>query len=138
MGIKAIISVASKQKDNENDAIEIVSKGNFYKKENCYYAVYEETELSGMAGTTTTIKIKPDELSLIRKGTTEARVNFKENKKDISMYNTPYGTLELLVQTKKVSIDVNDNGGKIEINYDMGLAGQKPLNTSLNIDIKTI
>lgn len=138
MGAKAIIGVGSKQQGNENDAIEIVSQGDFYKKENCYYAVYEETELSGMAGTTTTIKIKPKELCLIRMGTTNAKVKFKENEKNISMYNTPHGTLELWIETKKLNINADDKGAEILVNYYMSLAGQKPLKTELNIKIKTL
>lgn len=138
MSKKAIISVASKQLGNEDEAIEIVTQGKFYKKNDCYYAIYEETELSGMAGTTTTIKIKPNEFSLIRMGTTNARVEFKDSYKNISMYNTPYGTLELSVQTKKLDIDINENGGKVSVDYDMSLSGQPPLKTTLNIGIKAI
>lgn len=137
MGKKAIISVGSKQIGNEDEAIEIITQGEFYEKENCYYAVYEETALSGMEGTTTTLKIKPNEFSLIRMGTTNAKMKFKNNKKEVSMYNTPYGTLELLIETNKLNIDVNNEGGKVFIDYDMSLQGQKSLKTILKIDIKT-
>ncbi|MCY6958760.1 DUF1934 domain-containing protein [Clostridium brassicae] len=136
MGKKAIISVGSKQIGNESEAIEIVTQGEFYKKENCYYAVYEESELSGMKGTTTTLKIKPSEFSLIRMGTTNAKMKFKNNVKNVSMYDTPYGTLELYIDTKKLNIDVNEDGGKVYIDYDMNLEGEKSLKTILNIDIK--
>ncbi|MCY6485603.1 DUF1934 domain-containing protein [Clostridium aestuarii] len=134
---KAIISVLSKQKGSENDAIEIVTQGEFYKKEECYYAVYDETELSGMKGTTTTFKIKPDQFSLIRMGSTTGKMNFKHNGKDVSMYNTPYGTLELFIDTQKIDIDINDDGGSIAIGYDMKLEGQKAIKTELDINIKT-
>ncbi|WMJ79696.1 DUF1934 domain-containing protein [Clostridium sp. MB40-C1] len=136
MGKKAIISVGSKQIGNEDEAIEIVTQGEFYEKENCYYAVYEESELSGMEGTTTTLRIKPNEFSLIRMGTTNAKMKFKHNVKNVSMYDTPYGTLELYIDTKKLNIDVNENGGKVYIDYDMSLEGEKSLKTILNIDIK--
>lgn len=135
MGKNAIISVASKQSGQEDEAIEIVTQGQFYKKGNSYYAVYDETELSGMAGTTTTIKVNEDKLTLIRLGTTNARVEFKNKYKSISMYNTPYGTLELAIQTKKLDVNVSDTGGRVFVDYDMTLAGQKPLNTILEINI---
>lgn len=133
---KAIISVGSKQRDNDEN-IEIVTQGEFYEKCGFFYAVYEESALSGMEGTTTTLKIKKDEISLIRMGTTNTKMEFKDKKKDVSMYNTPYGTLELYLETKDINIDVNENGGKVYIDYDMSLEGQKPLKTILNIDIKT-
>ncbi|QGU94122.1 DUF1934 family protein [Clostridium bovifaecis] len=132
----AIISVGSKQIGNEDEAVEVITKGKFYKKQNCYYAVYNETEISGMEGTTTTLKIKPDKFSLIRMGSTNAKVDFENKSSNVSLYNTPYGPLELVVQTNKLDIDVDDNGGKVFIDYNMTLAGQKPLKTILNIDIK--
>lgn len=135
---KAVITVSSKQKGNEKEAIEVVTKGQFYEKENCYYAVYEETALSGMEGTTTTFKIKPDEFFLMRMGTTNAKMKFKDKDKNVSMYDTPYGTMELHIQTKKIDIDIDGNGGKVYIDYNMNLEGQESVNTLLNVDIKTL
>ncbi|MCH5139071.1 DUF1934 domain-containing protein [Clostridiaceae bacterium UIB06] len=134
---KAIISVSSKQSINEEEIIEVVTPGNFYKKENFYYAVYEETELSGMSGTTTTLKIGKDKFSLIRMGSTSAKMDFDKKTKNISMYNTPYGTLELKIETKDLDINIDDNGGSVLVNYNMSLSGQTPYNTMLKIDIKS-
>lgn len=133
---EAIISVGSVQVGNEDEAVEVITKGKFYKKQNSYYAIYEETEMSGMKGTTTTLKIKPDKFTLIRMGSTNAKIDFMDRGSNVSLYDTPYGHLELVIQTNKVDINVDDNGGKVTIDYNMSLAGQKPLKTLLNIDIK--
>lgn len=134
---KAVISVTSRQiKDDDNDAIEVVTPGDFYKKGNTYYAIYKETEISGMQGTTTTLKIYDNKLSLIRMGSTTTKMEFDENKKGISMYSTPYGTIELIIDTIKIKTDVDENGGNILINYNMSLAGQKPQYTKLMINVK--
>ncbi|PRR80413.1 putative beta-barrel protein YwiB [Clostridium liquoris] len=134
----ALISVSSKQSKKENDTIEVVTPGSFYKKENCYYVVYNETEISGMEGTTTTFKInsQDNKFSLIRIGTTSTKMEFQKSTGDISLYNTPYGTLELKIDTKELNMDINDNGGNVFVSYDMSVAGQKPQNTSLKINIK--
>ena len=134
---KAVISVSSKQSIDKEDVIEVVTPGDFYKKENFYYAVYEETEISGMSGTTTTLKISKDKFSLIRMGSTSAKMDFDKKTKSISMYNTPYGTLELKIETKDLDIDIDDNGGNVLVNYNMSLSGQTPYNTILKINIKT-
>lgn len=134
---KAIISLSSKQSISEEELIEVVTPGSFYKKENYYYAVYEETELSGMSGTTTTLKIGKDKFSLIRMGSTSAKMDFDKKTKNISMYNTPYGTLELKIETKDLDIDIDDDGGNIMVNYNMSLSGQPPYNTMLKVNIKT-
>ena len=56
--------------------VSVVTPGDFYIKNNVYYAVYKETEISGMEGTTTTIKILPSEFFLLRSGTTNAKMHF--------------------------------------------------------------
>lgn len=133
---KAIITVTSRQIKNDDDIVEVVTPGYFYKKNNVYYAVYKETKISGMEGTTTTLKISGQKLFLIRTGNTTAKMEFDQNKENVSMYNTPYGTLELNIDTIKVNADVNENGGDVEIDYNMSLSGQSPQYTKLMINIK--
>ncbi|MBU5590296.1 DUF1934 domain-containing protein [Clostridium sp. MSJ-4] len=134
---KAIISILSNQKLNKEEAIEVVTPGEFYKEDNKYFAVYDETEISGMEGTTTTLQIFPDKLSLVRVGTTSAKMDFERNNQCVTLYNTPYGVLEMKIDTNELKINVNDEGGEVFINYNMVIAGQTVQNTELNIKIKS-
>ncbi|AGK95432.1 DUF1934 domain-containing protein [Clostridium pasteurianum] len=133
---KAIITISSIQGDKEEDTIQVVTPGIFYLKDDFYYAIYEETEISGMQGTTTTLKIKPEELILLREGTTNANMHFLCGTNNLSMYDTPYGTLKMEVDTKEINIDVNEKGGNISVKYDMNISGQMVPATSLDINIK--
>ena len=132
---RALISVISRQIDDETP-IEVVTPGKFYKKENCYYAVYKETEISGMEGTTTTFKIYPEKFSLLRMGTTTTTMNFEKGSKSMSLYNTPYGMLELEIETKELDINIDDNGGNVTLNYFLYITGQTPQQTLLKIKIE--
>ena len=134
----AIISVVSKQSDSEDDAdvIEVVTPGKFYKEDNCYYAVYEETEISGMKGTTTTLKIDEEKFTLVRTGTTNTEMNFKKYVRDLTLYSTPHGALDLTVDTKELKMSVDDNGGDVFIDYDIIVGNQQILSTTLQINIK--
>ena len=133
---KALISVKSIQNNDKNEAIEVVTPGDFYKKDDNYYVRYEETEISGMEGTTTTMKITSDSITLTRKGTTNSKMTIKKNAKDIVMYGTPHGILEFMLDTKKIDINLNDEGGNIAATYNMFLGEGEPLKTSLNVEIK--
>lgn len=133
---KAIISVLSKQGNLKDDNdIEVVTPGEFYKKDDCYYAVYNETKISGMEGTTTTMKIYPNTFSLIRMGTTATKMEFKVNSEDTVLYNTPYGILEIKIETKNLKINVDDKGGEVLIDYNMSVSGQAPQHTILKVNI---
>jgi uncharacterized beta-barrel protein YwiB (DUF1934 family) len=136
MNKRAIISVTSKQM-GDSDEIKVVTPGTFYAKDDVFYAEYAETELSGMEGTTTTMKIKPQKFSLIRQGSTNTEMEFDKKEKSVSMYNTPYGTLELKIETKKLDVMVDEEGGDIYIKYMLSIVGQEVLDTTLKINIRT-
>ncbi|SKA81387.1 Uncharacterized beta-barrel protein YwiB, DUF1934 family [Clostridium sp. USBA 49] len=136
MSKRAIITIVSKQKDLEDDAIEVVTPGEFYIEDNYYYAVYDETELSGMEGTKTKIRISENDFLLTRTGTTTGDMRFIKGNKDKTIYSTPYGVIEISINTKDLIVNMNDNGGEVIINYDMIIAGQSPQKTELKINIK--
>src|SRR3712207_2459156 len=136
MDKKAIISVVSKQKGNDDDIIEVVTPGKYYKKGQKYYAVYEESELSGMEGTTTILKIGQDEFTIIRKGTIDAKMVFKNEFKDHILYSTPQGALGLSMDILDVKVDVNDDGGLVYANYNLNLGEGQSLSTEINVKIK--
>lgn len=133
---RAIINVTSNATMQGEELIEVISPGTFEKIEDEFVARYEETEISGMAGTKTTLKIGNDYVVLEREGSTTTNMRFDKNKPSISLYDTPYGVLELSIQTKGLDIKIDELGGKVEISYDMVVAGQEPLNTNLTLEIK--
>lgn len=136
MDKKVVVSIKSKQTiDNEVENIELITTGKFYRKDNAFYVVYDETEISGMAGTTTTVKIGREEVDLIRFGTTNTKMSFKKGIKDVSLYKTPYGILEIVINPYCVDIDVGDEGGEIRMGYGLETGGVKESNNELSIKI---
>ena len=128
MGKKAIISVISNANIEEDDMIEVVSPGSFEKIEDGFKATYEETEISGMEGTTTILKIKENQVILEREGTTSTKMIFKEDEDSIVLYNTPYGMLEIAISTNNLDVKIDE--------YEMSVYGQPPFNTKLSLSIK--
>ncbi|MGG7059933.1 DUF1934 domain-containing protein [Clostridium nigeriense] len=134
---KAVISLRSFNDLDENDVIEVVTPGEFLVTEDGFKAIYEETELSGMNGTTTTLTMLDDKLVLEREGNISAKMDFKKGETSISLYNTPYGVLDLQIHTEDLKVDINENGGDITAKYSMELAGQPPITTKLAVSVKT-
>lgn len=133
---KAIISVKSISEIDKKDAIEVVTPGKFIYENGIYKAIYEETELSGMKGTITTINILEDNFILERTGTTNTKMEFELEKTAISLYNTPYGVMDLQIHTVELDININEDGGEVRAKYAMGFSGQPPIMTEIWIDIK--
>ncbi len=137
MDKKAIISVVSNASIEDEDVIEVVSPGKYIKINDGYKAIYEETEISGMAGTTTTLTIRDKEVVLEREGTTTTKMSFNREEPSVSMYQTPYGILELSINTKSLEVEMDEDGGELKIDYSLAIAGQVPVDTKLSLKIKT-
>lgn len=134
--MNALISVKSSSDLDRNDVIEVITPGEFKQTDYGYLVKYEETKLSGMEGTTTFVKIFDDKFILEREGSTTTKMEFIKDLSTISLYNTPYGTLDLKINTKDIVIDMSEVGGILKATYAMELAGQEPILTDIFIDIK--
>ena len=89
---------------------------------------YQETELTGMEGTTTRFSIRDDTVVLARTGMVNSQLVFQEGRRHFSMYNTPYGAMTIGVNTRHLLARLTDQGGDIEVDYsvevDHALAGR--------------
>ena len=136
MSKKAIISICSTQDIGEKEKIEVVTVGEFSINGDEFIATYDETEISGMEGTKTTLKIKGDKVVLHTEGATSTKMEFQKDNTQVALYNTPYGMLELKTSTKELDLDVNEKGGNISIKYHLIAGGQEPIKTNLDMKIK--
>jgi len=121
MSKDVIISVKGIQTDLENDTntLELITEGKYYRKGNNYYITYKESEVTGMAGTTTTLKVCEDVVSLMRFGKVNSQFVFQKGQKHISSYETEYGTFTIGVYANNVDININDAGGEIRVGYQI-------------------
>ena len=53
----------------------------------------------------------------MRVGEFNAQMVFQEGRRHMSMYNTPYGTMSIGVNTRHLTAQVGESGGDIEIDY---------------------
>lgn len=136
MNKKAVITVDSAIFNEEEDTISVVTPGDFCETEYGYKVQYDETKISGMEGTKTTILIRKDSFDLIREGTTETKMEFENNKTTTSLYKTPYGVMDIRIDTRKLKINVDEQGGNIDTVYILEIGGQPAMKTNLYIDIK--
>lgn len=125
-----------KDVDGEENIIELTTEGKLYNKENALYIVYKETELSGMEGSTTTVKLIEDKISMRRFGTSNSEIVFEKGKRYPANYNTPYGIFDMEVLTKDMTYNITDaNKGDISIEYHISVEGLVQSTNKLNIKI---
>ena len=78
---------------------------------------YQESEVTGMEGTRTSVFAMPDRIVVDHDGTVTSRMEFKEGEKTSFLYSLPFGEAHMGIDTRYVHHDFNENGGHAEIEY---------------------
>ena len=127
---EVVISIKGVQKyeGTAPDTMELVTKGRLSRVGESYTLSYQESELTGLEGTLTTIQVDGEQVTLMRIGEFNSQLVFQEGRRHLSMYNTPYGAMSIGVNTRHLMASLTDQGGDIEVDYtievDHALAGR--------------
>ena len=105
--------------DQEPEIIELVSEGVLEQLENGWKLSYEESDLTGMAGVTTTFHIEPEKVTLIRSGKLNSEMVFQEGVVHESLYKVEFGALMLSVCASKISTQLSLEGGTVDLVYSI-------------------
>lgn len=124
---EVIISIKGKQEvgDGPAESMELVTKGWMQRKDGVYTLTYQESEMTGLEGTLTTIKVEQEEerVTLTRVGEYNSEMVFEEGNRHLSLYNTPYGAVSMGVNTRHLLAELDDNGGCVEVDYTLEVEG---------------
>lgn len=108
--------------DGETDNMNYSTEGYLRKKNGKYYIQYKEGELSDSIRCSTTIKVNPDGIvTMLRSGEANTQMIFEKDRCHISCYETNFGNLTVSVTADKVNIDLNDDGGTVDVGYNLSI-----------------
>ena len=139
METNAVITLVGKQNiDGENDQYELTTMGRYIKKGDKYYISYEGSELTGYENTTTTLKIQDGYVSMIRFGKSSTQMIFEKEKKYVGYYETPFGGLSVGVTTNSMTINMDENGGEVDLDYMVELNNSLPTHNGLYLKIRKV
>ena len=103
------------------DETELMTEGTMALTEDGMVLSYEESELTGMEGTTTTFEVKGPRVTLIRSGAVNSQMVFEEGRQHTSLYETPFGELSVDIQTSELKHNLTERGGLMEIKYSIAV-----------------
>jgi uncharacterized beta-barrel protein YwiB (DUF1934 family) len=133
-----IISVKGSQisEDSDENVMELITEGKYYKKGDTYFITYKESEVTGMKGTTTTLKVADNMVTLMRFGSVNSQFVFQRGQKHVSYYDTEYGAFTISVYTNQMEIKVDDSGGEIRVGYELEIDNNKTGENDFHMFIK--
>ncbi len=133
-----VLSIRGRQAypDQEPEVIELVTEGTMEFRSGGWDICYEESELTGLAGVTTTFRVEPGKVILDRKGALKSQMIFQENVPHDSLYQMPFGALLLTVEATSVFYDIVPDGGVIDLCYNINIENTEAGVIDYHLDIR--
>ena len=133
-----VLSIRGRQRydGQEPDVIELMTDGTMAFVDGGWDISYEETELTGMAGVTTTFRVEPGKVTLRRTGKLRSEMVFQEGVRHESLYQLDFGALLMTVTAKQVYYDIVSDGGTIDIVYSIEIENSAAGTVDYHLDIR--
>ena len=103
------------------DATELMTEGSMVLTGDGMVLTYEESQLTGMEGTTTTFEVNGSRVTLTRTGKVNSQMVFEEGRQHTSLYETLFGELTVDIQTSRLRHNLSERGGVMDIKYSIAV-----------------
>ena len=133
-----MLSIRGMQRYPEQDpeTIELVTEGTLETYKDGWKLVYEESDLTGLAGVTTTFLVQPSVVTLTRTGPLNSCMVFREGIPHESLYEMEFGALLMAVCANKVEYQLSENGGTVDLLYTIEIEQSMAGLVDYHLDIK--
>jgi uncharacterized beta-barrel protein YwiB (DUF1934 family) len=137
---KVLLSITVKQayQGQEPEVMELVSEGTMEFANGGWDISYQESDLTGLQGVTTTFRVEPDKVTLIRTGPLRSTMEFRIGESHDSLYQMEFGALMLTVTTRHLFFDILPEGGCIDLVYDIEIEKSEGGTVDYHLDIRAI
>ena len=112
--MQVVITIEGSQADvfeqEPDELVQFSTDGEYTCTDGCGVLTYPESELTGMAGT-------PSSAVLKRTGTVMSRMVFSPGARNTFLYQTPYGTSTVGLETQRYRSTLGEHGGVLELLY---------------------
>ena len=122
--LPVLLTIRAEQhyEDMEPDSMELMTEGTLARTgEGWLVLSYQESELTGLEGTTTTFEIRGPQVILTRTGGVNSQMVFEEGRQHTSLYETPFGELAVDIQTSRLRHSLTDRGGLMDLRYSISV-----------------
>ena len=133
-----VLSIRGTQRyaDQEPEVIELVTEGTMEFRDGGWDISYEESELTGLAGVTTTFRVEPDKVTLTRSGNLRSEMVFQKGVPHESLYQMAFGALMITVQATFLYFDIVSDGGTIDLSYTIDIENTEAGVIDYHLDIR--
>lgn len=115
-----LVAIAGLQYELESEEpIEVITAGQYFCKNEKHYVLYDEILDERNEVCKNKIKIGTDMVEILKSGASNVHMVFELGKKNLTYYNTPFGSLLIGIDTTKIVCSESEEA--IELNIEYGL-----------------
>lgn len=135
---EVILSLRGKQTydGQEPDVIELVTEGTMEFRDGGWDISYQESDLTGLKGVTTTFRVEPGKVTLTRTGALKSQMVFQKGIAHESLYQMPFGVMMISVCAKFLYFDIVPDGGVIDLVYSIVIENSAAGEVDYHLDIR--
>lgn len=124
------------EQGGEQDHVELMTRGALARKSGAYYIVYHETEATGYAGCTTTVRAEEDGrlVTMTRFGKAPSQLIIEKGTRHLCHYETGYGAISLGVAADEIDLALTEAGGRLKFSYTLDSGAESFISRNL-VDI---
>ncbi len=132
--IKGVYSVES-----DENTEELFTNGKMYRKNNCTYLTYKESETTGFEGCTTTLKIENEgRVTVMRNGNTSSYLILQPGIRNIGRYTVCGNQMEIGVFAESLECNITESSAKLHMAYSIDMNSALISENELFIDADEI
>ncbi len=115
------LQIADAAEDQDAQPIEVINPGEYYQKNGKHYILFDEV-MEGFDGVIKNrIKIDDNYLELKKNGVTNVHMIFEKNKKNITCYDTPYGSIMMGINANQFTLTESEQRLSLEVDYSLDI-----------------
>ena len=125
--------------DGDTDNVSLTTVGSYQIKNGKHYIVYKETEATGFAGCTTTLKAWENGVSMTRFGQgSNSSLIIEKGSINLCNYDTVAGPIMLDINGIDIINNLDEKGGNLTFEYSLASNGMLISENKVNVKVKEI
>ncbi len=139
MNKEVIVSISGLQfaENGANEPVEVITTGDYYKKNGKHYIIYDEI-MEGFEGSTKNmIKVQDNLMDITKKGVSNVHMMFEKDRKNVTYYYTPFGSLLIGIDAKNIQMKEAENHLEVKVEYALEVNYEHLADCTIHLNVKS-
>lgn len=121
----------------DNEPVEVITSGVYYKKNGKHYILYDEVTEGTEQTTKNIIKLGDGLMDVTKRGGLNVHMMFEKDKKNVTYYYMPYGSLLVGIDATKVLIEEGEHDINVTVDYALDINYEHMADCTITMNVRS-